>query len=303
MLFSEVYSTYFNAMAAILHETVQGGITQRRITEIINEKAFSESILTILPALINEEWLLLNRDMQTPIKKSPTMPLTILQKRWLKSLLTDPRIALFQLDITGLEGVEPLFTADDFVFFDRYTDGDPFTDERYIANFHTILTALKERRRLKIFYTNRKGRKISGMFVPHKLEYSSKDDKFRLVTGSGHFNHTFNLARVTQCALLDLYNEKAITPPIPHEASLTFELTNTRNALERVMLHFSDCRKETKRLDDRRYLVTLWYNLQDETEMLIRILSYGPMVKVTAPESFIHLIKERIYKQQNVLRP
>ena len=65
------------------------------------------------------------------------------------------------------------------------------------------------------------------------------------------------------------------------------------------MLHFSDCRKETRRLDDRHYHVILWYDLQDETEMLIRILSFGPMIRVTAPESLISQIKERIIKQQN----
>jgi hypothetical protein len=51
----------------------------------------------------------------TPIKRSPQMPLSLLQKRWLKGVLTDPRIALFNVAATGLENVEPLFRHDDFV--------------------------------------------------------------------------------------------------------------------------------------------------------------------------------------------
>ncbi|MDR1629839.1 MAG: hypothetical protein LBS36_06470 [Oscillospiraceae bacterium] len=86
------------------------------------------------------------------------------------------------------------------------------------------------------------------------------------------------------------------------ETFLAFELTDERNALERVMLHFSDCRKETRRIDDRHYNVTLWYDPKDETEILIRILSFGQMIRVTSPESFINLIKERIFKQQNLLQ-
>ena len=97
MLFSEVYSAYFNAVAFILREALQGELSEKRINQIINEKAFSESILTIRPALKNEEWLLLNRKGQTPIQKSPEMPLTTLQKRWLKALLTDPRICLSRM--------------------------------------------------------------------------------------------------------------------------------------------------------------------------------------------------------------
>ena len=260
MLFSEVYSANFNAVAFILREALQGQITDKRITRIINEKAFSESILAIQPALKNEDWLLLNRDGQTPIQKPPEMPLTTLQKRWLKALLTDPRIALFEPDMSGLDDVEPLFTADDFVYFDRYTDGDPFTDENYINNFHMILTALKEHRKLKIYHDNRRGKRITGTFIPHRLEYSGKDDKFRLITAGGWYSHMINLARINHCEVLEAYDESEIIPPAYRAASLTFELTDERNALERVMLHFSDCRKETRRLDERRYHVTLTYS-------------------------------------------
>lgn len=300
-MFSEVYSAYFNAVASILRETVHSGITERRMTEIINEKAFSESFLTIIPALKNEEWLLLNRAGQTPIQKPPQMPLTMLQKRWLKALLTDPRIALFKPDISGLENMEPLFTADDFIYFDRYADGDIFTDENYINNFHIVLKALRERRRLKINYLNRTGRQVTGTYNPYKLEYSAKDDKFRLITNGGHFGAIINLGRITDCELLDVYNPSLLRES-RREFSLAFELTDERNALERVMLHFSDCRKETRKIDEKRYNVNLWYDPQDETEMLIRILSFGQMIRVIEPESFIALIKERIFKQKKMMK-
>ena len=78
------------------------------------------------------------------------------------------------------------------------------------------------------------------------------------------------------------------------------ELLDERNALERVMLHFSHLQKETVKLSDNRYKVTLTYNRQDETEMLIRILSFGPMVKVVEPQSFITLIKERLNMQRQL---
>lgn len=67
--------------------------------------------------------------------------------------------------------------------------------------------------------------------------------------------------------------------------------------LERVLLHFSHLQKETERLDDGRYRVTLNYDPQDEIEMVIRMLSFGPVVKVTAPVHFIALMRQRIEKQ------
>lgn len=75
------------------------------------------------------------------------------------------------------------------------------------------------------------------------------------------------------------------------------DLYDTRNALERAMLHFSDLEKETERIDDRRYRITLHYRQGDETEILIRILSFGPVLKVLEPESMVAQVRERLAKQ------
>jgi len=301
MLFSEVYSAYFNAVAAIINTAISGDISEKRILEIINDKAFSESMLSILPSIKNDEWLVMNQELRTPIKHSPQMPLTILQKRWLKSLLIDPRIALFGVSEAGLENVAPLFSISDILFFDRYADGDPYEDEKYIANFRMILRALKEKRRVRITYHNRRGHLIQGKLTPYRLEYSTKDDKFRLETAGARFAAYINLSRVEECALLEPYDELSLNPPKRREKTVVFLLSDERKALDRVMLHFSDCRKETVRLDDKNYQVQLWYEAQDETEMLIRILSFGPMIKVTEPDRFISLIKQRLRMQKSLL--
>ena len=298
VLFSEVYSAYFNAVAGIIAQAQTGEITLKDINRIIGEKAFSESMLTILPAIKRGEWLIMDDNLQTPLKYPPRMPLTTLQKRWLKTLLSDPKIVLFQISGTGLETVEPLFSIEDFVFFDRYADGDPFLDSAYIDRFRIILKALREKRRLYIKYRNRRGRLMQGKFIPYKLEYSAKDDKFRLETTGGRYAVYINIGRIADCELLEPYEEANLIPPKRRESTVTFMLLDERNALERVMLNFSDCRKETARIDNKNYRVQLWYESQDETEMLIRVLSFGPMIKVVAPDSFIKLIMNRLTMQQ-----
>ena len=300
MLFSEIYSAYFNTVAAIITEALDGALSAKRVNEIIHERAFSESTLIILPALKNSEWAILDKDFKTPIQHKPKMPLTILQKRWLKAIMQDPRIALFDISLSGLEDTEPLFSLDDFIFFDRYTDCDPFEDVDYIAHFKTILTAMRESRRLHIEYYNRHNHLLHGRFIPYKLEYSLKDDKFRLETAGGRYGAYINLKRIKSCELINEYDASSRILPKRRDAAVRFILKNERNALDRVMLHFSDCRKETRRLEDGMYDVELWYEAQDETEILIRILSFGPMLKVTAPDSFITLIKNRIAMQQTL---
>ena len=80
--------------------------------------------------------------------------------------------------------------------------------------------------------------------------------------------------------------------------TVEFELVDERNALERVLMHFAHFEKRAEKLDEKKYRVSVTYEKEDETEILIRILSFGPMIKVTEPESFIDLIRERLRKQQ-----
>jgi len=301
MLFSEVYSAYYNAVAAIVSEALGGALTERRIDALVREKAFSESVLTIIPAIKNGEWAILDKDLKTPIKHMPQMPLTVIQKRWLKALSLDARIALFDVRFSGLEDVEPLFTPDDFVFFDRYTDADPYQDADYIRCFKTVLTAAREKRKLYIEYRNRHARLVRGAFIPHRLEYSAKDDKFRLETTGERGAAYINLARIVKCELREPFDASKSPAPKRHVRTVTFILTDERNALNRVLLNFSDCQKETIRLDSNKYRVVLTYEKDDETEILIRILSFGPVIQVTKPEGFITLIKKRITMQQGLI--
>lgn len=74
-------------------------------------------------------------------------------------------------------------------------------------------------------------------------------------------------------------------------------LHDERNGLERVLLHFSHFEKETQKLDERLYRITLQYDQNDETELLIRVLSFGPVLEVVAPGMFRQLMRNRIQKQ------
>jgi len=81
---------------------------------------------------------------------------------------------------------------------------------------------------------------------------------------------------------------------------LVLELMDERNALERCMLHFSHLEKETERIDNRRYRLTLHYEKDDETELLIRVLSFGHVLKVVSPDQFKEKLKNRIGKQMQL---
>ena len=298
MLFSEVYGSYFAVVSDILTEAAAGTLTERRMTQLVQEKAFAESGLSIPAALKSGDWPLLDENMKSVLRHAPSMPLTELQKRWLKSLLSDPRIALFVPDAAGLEDVEPLYDPDTFVYFDGYGDGDPYDDPGYIENFRTILQAIREKRQIRIRFHGHTGYRHSVVCMPYRLEYSAKDDKFRLLAMKKRIPYTVNMARVSSCELREEYDPESRHAPKEYTEELTIRLHDERNALERVLLHFSHFEKETCKLEDGSYQMKLRYDREDETELLIRVLSFGPVMEVVQPAEFRQLIRERLMKQE-----
>lgn len=90
--------------------------------------------------------------------------------------------------------------------------------------------------------------------------------------------------------------------PYNRRSSVILEIYDERKAMERVMLAFAHFEKSAVQLDDNTYRLTINYDSFDETELVIRVLSFGPMVKVLEPEGFRNLIQERISKQIELMK-
>lgn len=299
MIFNEIYSAYYNAVAKIIDAILKTDPKEKDLQRIVVENAFSESVLTILPSIKEEKWQIIKRDLSTPIKNSPTQPLTTLEKRWLRSISEDARVKLFDISAKGLEDVDPLFTSDDYYVYDKCADGDPYEDENYIKCFKTVLRAIKEKLPLNVEVQNKSGREIFVRCRPTRLEYSEKDDKFRVFVSGCRYASVINIARIKDCSIYRGEHVIKDTPREKEESSVLIEISDERNALERVMLHFAHFKKQAECIGKRKYRLRINYDRNDEAEMVIRILSFGPLVKVIEPSNFVDLIKEKLKKQLN----
>lgn len=300
MLFNEVYGNYYNTVAAILDAAIDKPISASEVRKIVEEKAFAESIMTIPEQISsNGEWSLLDETGMALIKHETYMPPTTLEKRWLKALLLDPRIALFNPSNKGLEDVEPLFNPNDIVFFDQFSDGDPYQDEDYIKKFRLILSALKDNRTLRVLYSLKNGAEKWMNCNPVRLEYSLRDDKFRLISASKSKVNTINIAKIIQCEIGETFDMVEVKELLHDKRTVELLLKDERQALERVMMQFSVYEKITEKLDDNTYRVGLTYEAEDEIDIIIRVLSFGPNLKVVGPESFIKQIKSRLEMQRS----
>lgn len=299
MIFNEIYGAYYIILEKIISEAGKGSLDRAGMLKIIEENGFSESMASIPDAIRSGRWPVIDDEYETDIC-NPERPLSDIEKMWLKALLDDPRIRLFTDDISsleeGLDEVEVLYDKEFFVHFDRYSDGDPYEDKEYVRIFRTVHKAIKAKKKVLISYSGRK-RIYRHVINPVKIEYSSKDDKFRLIgaADSGHVT-VYNFANMRDVRMLD---EDIAISEVKNDdiCTVELELLDGRNALSRAMIQFSDLKKETVKLDDTTYSIKIMYHKADETEILIRILSFGPMIKVLGPDDFLWKIKRRIMKQ------
>lgn len=297
MIFNEIYGCYYNAVAKILENAIKEPISKEKMREIVEKHAFSESFFEISSKINSQEYQLLSKNGTTPIKNKISMPLTTIQKRWLKAIFLDKRIRLFT-DDDILPDVEELFNPNDYYIYDKYNDGDNYDDENYIKIFRTILSATKNKQHIKITMTSNKGRSICTVAFPEYIEYSPKDDKFRLYTSGSRQIHIVNISTIKKCEIYNgpIYQKK------PQKNTYTryveIELYDIRNTLERFMLHFAHYKKVATKEEDNKYRIIIYYESIDESELIIRILSFGQFVKVVSPEGFLNQIRYRINKQK-----
>ena len=321
-IFSEIYGTYFRIAAMLLERETTD---EKTVRETVQREGFRDSVLFMPQKLIpgDEDWGLFTRTSDGVLKRITKYPpvklLTKLQKSWLKSKLSDPRILLFMDDDTlsrlavRLADVKPLYRLEQFGFTDRFSDSDDYHSEDYISHFRAALDGVKHRRIMYIEFVSGHGKRMSGRFVLLKMEYSPKNDKFRVycyllrndrIRSSG----IINIGRITKIedtgrafrtkTSMDEYfsSRKCSTPAV-------VRVTTERNAVERFMLEFASYEKHTVRdLETGEYTVELWYDDADETELLIQLLSFGPVIEIIGPDSLRRQAKDRVKRQAELLK-
>ncbi len=317
-LYSELYNCYYNIMHDLLNKN--GGFSRPELETTVTASGFQETVLYLLPKITDGEWTFFKKDGElylSTLDDKPPFVLSLLQKRWLKAILSDVRIQLFfsEEQLTELSRVlcdiEPLFSQNDFYIFDQFTDGDDYTDDTYRSHFQKILSAIKTGQYLNIEFESPRNRRVHHWYLPCKLEYSIKNDCFRVlalgVHGKNPNNYfTINLSRISRLEETGKY--AAERPDIDtyitngyNSEPVTILIKNERNTLERAMLQFANYKKKTAQINNTTYQCEIYYNKGNERELLIEILSFGPTIQVIGNKHFLRLLKKRLANQKNLL--
>ena len=68
------------------------------------------------------------------------------------------------------------------------------------------------------------------------------------------------------------------------------------------MLHFANYEKNTHKLAENLYECFIYYNKNMETELLIEVISFGPMIEVLGNDAFLAQLKARLRRQRRIDR-
>ena len=68
------------------------------------------------------------------------------------------------------------------------------------------------------------------------------------------------------------------------------------------MLRFAHYEKQTVyEPETNTWLCSIYYDPADETELLIELLSFGPVIRILGPESFLTEVRKRMRRQHELL--
>lgn len=218
------------------------------------------------------------------------LPLTKIEIQWLKYCVNSSKAKLF-LEENQLSKLKEIFTVEEndlpissINYYDKFKSHNEIADtDIYIDNFKKIVKAFTDEKVVKINYksVNNSTRTVNiGL-----LEYSNKDDKFRIHCKKENSVSIYNLEKINSVEILsDSYDknlaEKNIKNYILNQRKeITLEFTNVKNIPDRLLTEFTPWEKLCTRLDDR-YNVTIKYDKQDSLEIVTRLLPYGKNIKI-----------------------
>ena len=209
-------------------------------------------------------------------------------------------------------------------YFDRYNlekqylqaeEGDTRHSKKEAYFIRKVYKAIIFGEKIKIEYKNWRGEKRYVNCKPTWMEYSRRDDIFRIWYINENKNE-INMVNVSRILRIIVFNDKKYNKMEQREKlKKIYDQTMTeiqiefyqgeKNLPDRLLTEFSLWKKKCiYDVTAQKYIMTLYYSTLDEKEILIRLLSYGPYIRVVAPEKnyILSEIKKRIITQRELIQ-
>lgn len=248
------------------------------------------------------------------------VPLSLFELRWMRTILDDAKLQLF-LSKDEIKELRRLFQEyapytkplpmDKIVFFDRFHFSEKNMD-REAAVLTTLLNGIYDQKTIRVKYHTACGKVKTGEFKPIIIEFSKRNNRFQgffqecgsdricamdlsgietVKESDTSFDHA-----ATEMALMD-FREDNMT-------SVEVEFYNVKNTVDRLLTEFSPWKKRCLYdAEADRYKLTVFYQEQDEADLVVRLLGYGADLHYVDREHAIcREVRSRVERQMELIR-
>lgn len=326
-LFHEYKNKYFHLIFTIL-SLAKDGITEEEIIKLIQENGYNdyefvdkngctlrqmilnkcynkENNLNLLKEENGKYYPIITEKGQAPLK----VKFTSLEKQWLKDLISNEKArTLLEKDILNkleesLKDVKNL-SYGNIDITNNIISLENVEDKEFRKKFFVILKGIVEHRYIKYTNIDKNGKVYKNQkAIPVRIEYSLKDDKFRV--------SFYSVAEKRPImAVMDSLSEISLEEKIKEEVlrkdiltkikdkyvdePIILQVKDERSAMERFFMSFSSYERYARVIEKDVYEIELYYYSFQKEEIIRKIISLGPYVKVKSPENIVETIMERI---------
>lgn len=332
-LFNELYSVSFYKLGEILFDLLQkqqvnNELIKAKVQEYIDVFVFydneaaekvkakrKQQVESFIGNFLIENNSIFSFNKQKNLRTiNQLLPMTRIEKQWLQNVLTHPFAYCFleKGEIKKLQALLPkdeLFDVNDVNLVAQASDMKyHYEENNYLQHLIMINTAISNNTYLNITGINQYGKKKTyEEFAPVYIEYSKKDNRFRIRGWSKSENEckTINLERIKHILKSDVnFNAEGVIKNVlsgdkNKKKHLVIFFDDSENIPNRILSEFSCYEKECIRWGNGTYRMLLYYNEDDFKEIVIRLLGYGSLI--TVDEDSGDVLKEMKKRLENQL--
>ena len=345
-IFNEMFGVYYYIISEVIllccsadiGKTVSWEYIHDVVKKVRNWYKNQEGLLTSRLSVGDINWLLENDSFGKTYERSgkegvdfkyecssemefykDVLPLTTLEIRWLKTIISDSKMKCFLsdkqieyvksiLDDTYPEIIPLPMSA--IVYYDRYivASSEKETERLFITSF---TEAINKKLVVDISYITRGGKELVGKFKPIVLEYSNRNNKFQACLQSCD-NNRFYVVNIPQINSITIADEEfdyyqALKEYEEYrdnnECSVKLKFYDVRNLADRILTEFSPWKKRCEFDSDTGiYTLEIFYQKADELDLVVRLMGYGSNVHFVEKEhSIAREILSRYTKQRDLI--
>ncbi len=313
-MYHEIYGKYYQMIHNLLNSKPK---TEREINDYIRSQGFDESFLYLNAEMLVDEYHLFVKkgDLFYPLTNGEIpLFLTSEQKKWLNTMLFDEKVKLFLSD-EKIKYYQKEFAGN--VLYDGstyqylYQDVDKDEINSKMRNiFRFVKNAIIQGMDINLTFISSKNYYTHKKVAPYKIEYSMQDQKMRLIAVEYRNGEPKRIIRIRLASVVG-YRMVERTKKIDFEyylqqevlkEPLIIEVYPILNGIERVFIELSNYKREAV-FDKERNLsiMKIYYEKVDEMDLVLKMLSFGKVVKILSDGFIKEEVLRRINKQKELL--